>query len=141
MDGMARWISCHAIVLRDPAGVAVRLTGSQSDITEEKTRDALTALPNRLRLITELEWALENANEQLATAEVAEPNFAVLFLDFNHFKSINDTLGHLIGDKLLILIAARLELAAGRWSLREADSRAPLLARMGGDEFAVMLQG
>ena len=141
MDGTARWMSCHAIALRDSVGVPVRLTGSQSDITEEKTRDALTGLPNRLRLITELEWALENRGETFASGETAQPKFAVLFLDLNHFKSINDTLGHLIGDKLLILIAARLEMAATRWSLQDDDSRAPLLARMGGDEFAVMLQG
>ena len=141
LDDTIRWMACHAVAQRNGSDVAIRLTGSQSDIAEEKTRDPLTGLPNRLRLLAELEWALESASQRhLAPAE-GQPGFALLFLDLNDFKSVNDTLGHLVGDHLLILVAARLELAAKRWADLRGAERPALIARMGGDEFAVLLQG
>ena len=95
--------------------------------TEEKIahmarHDALTELPNRTHFYEELDALLKRLPEK--------GTFAVLSLDLDHFKSVNDTLGHPIGDELLQMAAARM-----RGSVRESD----LVARLGGDEFAVLL--
>jgi diguanylate cyclase (GGDEF)-like protein/PAS domain S-box-containing protein len=140
-DGSSRWMSCHAIATRDEQGAAIRLAGAQTDVTEEKTRDALTGLPNRLLLISQLERALEDARAAALTSGAMGQNYAVLFLDLNDFKGINDSLGHLAGDNLLISVAARLEDAGTRWTADERNARTPLIARMGGDEFAILLEG
>lgn len=131
VNGPVRWMSCRAIATRDERGVAVRLSGSQSDVTEEKTRDALTGLPNRLPLLSQLECALDHGCAQHDPAHA----HALLFLDLDGFKTINDSLGHMAGDHLLRLVAGRLEQAASCSNLQ------PLTARMGGDEFAILLQG
>ena len=88
-------------------------------------RDPLTNLVNRRSLIQQLEHAV-------ATADRGKSEFALLFLDLDKFKSINDTLGHEVGDELLRQVAARL-LAAVRVS--------DVVARLGGDEFVVLLAG
>ncbi|MES2018935.1 MAG: diguanylate cyclase [Pseudomonadota bacterium] len=88
-------------------------------------RDPLTALVNRRSLIGQLEHAVASADRQRS-------EFALLFLDLDRFKAINDTLGHEVGDELLRQVAARL-LAAVRVS--------DLVARLGGDEFVVLLEG
>lgn len=88
------------------------------------TRDALTGLLNRRLLIEELERALHEAKRRQDT-------LAVLFLDLDKFKNVNDTLGHDVGDQLLIEAARRIE-----GSLREVD----LVARFGGDEFVVLIK-
>lgn len=85
--------------------------------------DALTDLPNRLLFLDRLEQSIKNS---LRTRE----KFAVLFLDLDHFKEINDSFGHDFGDKLLIIVGEQL----GR-TLRLSDS----IARMGGDEFTILL--
>jgi diguanylate cyclase (GGDEF)-like protein len=87
--------------------------------------DALTGLPNRYLLLDHLRLALAQARRDQRKA-------AVLILDLDRFKLINDSLGHTVGDQLLQAVAARLQ-----DSLREADS----LARLGGDELAVLIQG
>jgi diguanylate cyclase (GGDEF)-like protein len=87
--------------------------------------DALTGLPNRLHLMIALERALAVAHRQ-------RTKIALLFLDLDRFKLVNDTLGHHIGDLLLIAVAQRL-----RQCVRESD----ILARLGGDEFVVGLTG
>lgn len=88
-------------------------------------RDALTQLPNRALFYQQLAQELKQAQRN-------QHNLALLFIDLDRFKQVNDTLGHDIGDKLLIAVAQRLSHA-----LRQAD----LLARMGGDEFTVILNG
>ncbi|SFR61142.1 GGDEF domain-containing protein [Thiomicrospira sp. ALE5] len=88
-------------------------------------RDSLTQLPNRTLFYQQLNLELQKAKRNQFT-------LALLFIDLDRFKQVNDTLGHDIGDKLLVLVAARLNHA-----LRQAD----LLARMGGDEFTVILNG
>lgn len=89
------------------------------------TRDPLTGLYNRRSLIERLEQAIVRANR-------TSRGLAVLFLDMDRFKTINDTLGHDVGDALLIQVAARISGA-----VRESD----LVARLGGDEFVVLMEG
>jgi len=89
------------------------------------TRDALTGLLNRRSLIESLEHAIAAATRQ-------KRGLALLFLDMDRFKTINDTLGHDIGDELLIEVASRI-----KHSVRESD----MVARLGGDEFVVLMEG
>jgi diguanylate cyclase (GGDEF)-like protein len=88
--------------------------------------DTLTNLPNRALLAENLKFVIERAKNH------EDYQFAVLFLDLDRFKNVNDSLGHSIGDQLLIAMARRLESC-----IREAD----MVARLGGDEFAVLLDG
>ncbi len=85
--------------------------------------DVLTGLPNRRAFLDQLD-------HEIARAERTGTNIALLFLDIDHFKNINDTLGHSAGDALLVAVSSRL-----RKSLRQVDS----IARMGGDEFTIIL--
>jgi diguanylate cyclase (GGDEF)-like protein len=96
--------------------------------------DALTGLPNREQLRNRL-------NSALAAAKQHERMLAVLYLDLDNFKRVNDTLGHAVGDELLCLVAARLRgsLRSDHGSDESAGSRSNHIARLGGDEFIVML--
>ncbi len=133
-DGNYCWMLSRGIAVRDAAGCAYRMVGSQTDITgrrqaEEQLRygalhDDLTGLPNRTAFMERLRRSLERA--RLDDNYV----FAVLFLDMDRFKIINDSLGHYVGDQLLIEIARRLEA-----TLRPTD----MVARLGGDEFVVLI--
>jgi diguanylate cyclase (GGDEF)-like protein/PAS domain S-box-containing protein len=120
--------------VRDEKGEIVNYVGSFSDITTWKRsqqrmehlahHDALTGLPNRLMLLSRLEHAVSKARRDQGLG-------AVLFLDLDRFKQVNDTLGHPAGDALLIAVAKRL-----RERLRDSDT----LARLGGDEFVIVLE-
>jgi diguanylate cyclase (GGDEF)-like protein/PAS domain S-box-containing protein len=133
-EGQHVWVLCRGIVLFDSRGKPVRVAGSQTDITaskeaEEQLRrsvlhDALTGLPNRALLMDRLEQAIARAQR------TNDARFAVLFLDLDHFKTLNDSLGHLAGDQLLVQTAGRLGEC-----LRSTDT----VARLGGDEFAIIL--
>jgi len=133
-DGTFRWMLSRGLAIRDRSGKPVRMAGSQTDITEGKVSDPLTGLPNRLLFLDRLDRLMKNSKRH------SERLFAVLFLDLDAFKMINDSLGHLIGDQLLLGVAKRLEKC-----LRSSDTVARLaqetftLARMGGDEFTVLL--
>jgi len=119
--------------VRKKASGSVKLTAVSIDITKEvKSKetieklayyDSLTGLPNRSLL-------KDRANTTLIKASRDNSKFAILFLDLDHFKLINDTLGHAIGDQLLIYIASKL-----KGVLREADT----ISRIGGDEFIILL--
>ena len=134
-DGCARWLSALGVAYRDAAGETVRVGGVVLDVTERKRsedritwqahHDALTGLPNRVLFQNRLEQVLAIAGR---TGDVA----ALLFLDLNRFKTINDTLGHAAGDRLLQEVANRLGQC-----VRSEDT----VARMGGDEFTVLLPG
>ncbi len=96
---------------------------AHSMILHQATHDALTGLPNRALIDDRLEQAISAARR-------TDKSCAVLFLDIDHFKSINDTLGHTVGDELLVKVAERL-----RSCVREGDT----VARMGGDEFLLVI--
>jgi diguanylate cyclase (GGDEF)-like protein len=123
------------MAVRDGQGRATRVVGSQTDVTDRKKaeqrlqhdalHDALTGLPNRVLFLDRLDQAIRRA--QRAHPEAAA---AVLFLDLDRFKLVNDSLGHQVGDQLLIAVARRLESA-----VRPPDT----VARLGGDEFTVLL--
>jgi diguanylate cyclase (GGDEF)-like protein/PAS domain S-box-containing protein len=135
-DGSVRWMSCRGIVTRDQQGNAIRLAGTQHDVTVEKTQDALTGMPNRLLLLANLECVLAPACPP--TAEAA--SHALLFLDLDGFKAINDRLGHLAGDELLKGIAERLQLIIRDFDMLGISRVRAVAARMGGDEFAILLK-
>jgi diguanylate cyclase (GGDEF)-like protein/PAS domain S-box-containing protein len=132
-DGSFRWMLSRGLAVHDAAGRASRMAGSQTDITGGKVADALTGLPNRLLFIDRLVRLIEH------TKRHKDYLFAVLFLDLDGFKMINDSLGHVIGDQLLVGVAHRLEKC-----LRVSDTVTRIeklftLARLGGDEFTILL--
>jgi len=126
--GHSRWIRITASVECE-AGVPVRIFGMKQDITEEKI------LSDRMRYLAEFDAMTGLANRarfqaRLAHADEARPLGALLLIDLDGFKAVNDTFGHVIGDECLKAAAERLAGGCG-----EAD----LVARVGGDEFAVLL--
>ncbi len=99
---------------------------AEDQLQHEATHDALTKLPNRAYFMTRLEQALNKSQNQ------TNYKVSVLFIDLDRFKVVNDSLGHLIGDQLLIGISGRL-----RECLRPND----IVARLGGDEFTILVEG
>ena len=132
-DGSFRWMLSRGVAVHDASGNTLRMAGSQTDITEGKVSDPLTGLPNRLLFIDRVGRLIKHLKRR------KNHMFAVLFMDLDGFKMINDSLGHLIGDQLLLGVAKRL----GK-CLRSTDTVARLgetftVARLGGDEFTVLL--
>ncbi|MBT9569244.1 MAG: CHASE domain-containing protein [Thiobacillus sp.] len=128
-----RWVSERGRGMSDETGRLQWVDGVILDITDRKAaeaiirdlafKDTLTRLPNR-RLL------LDRLHHQIASSERTKQHGAVLFIDIDDFKTINDTLGHEAGDKMLMEVARRL-----RKTVRESDT----VARLGGDEFVVIL--
>lgn len=135
-DGSWKWIMSRGMVIsRDAQGRPTRMTGTHTDITDRKEAEALiwqqanfdtlTGLPNRRMLRDRLDQSLMKCRQR-------SQRLALLFIDLDHFKEVNDTLGHHQGDVLLVEAARRI----GDCVL-EGDT----VARMGGDEFTVVLSG
>lgn len=148
--GQERWLLVNTEALRGGDGQLLGVVACLSDITERRRlqdqlhnsarTDALTQLPNRAAVVDRLQRAIAHS------ARHPGYGFALLFMDFDRFKQVNDTLGHSAGDDLLRQIAGRLQAA-----LRPGDQLARLepqeagcgdvAARLGGDEFVVVLEG
>ncbi len=132
-DGYFVPILSRGFILRDDVGQPVRISGTNTDLTDRKAAeqrihqlafyDALTLLPNRRLLMEQLRKSV--------ISDTRTDHGALLFIDLDNFKVLNDTLGHDMGDLLLQHVAKRL-----RESVRDAD----VVARLGGDEFVVMLE-
>ncbi len=124
-DGHYRWMLCRGMAVRNENGNAHRIAGSLRDITDSKFADSVTGLPNRVLLEERLQACIDRWRGG------DDRQFAVLYLDLDNFKVINDSLGHAAGDRLLTSVARRIER-----TVRATDS---LVARLGGDEFAILV--
>ena len=133
-DGEYRWVLCRAVVQRGKDGRAVRMAGSQTDITRTKAFDPLTGLANRVMFNDCLAAALERGKHD------PRSTFAVLFLDLDRFKDINDSFGHMVGDELLIQVAGRLRSAVRTSPAPHHGRQLDVVARLGGDEFAILIE-
>lgn len=132
--GQTRWVRGRAEFKFNAAGQAISASGTVQDITERKEAeesirflayyDILTGLPNRTLFH-------DRIGQTLISAQRDNTHFAVLFLDLDRFKYINDSLGHMVGDKMLQVVAKRL-----KSSVRETDT----ISRLGGDEFIILLR-
>ena len=134
-DGACRWMLSRGMAVFDGQGTAYRMAGSQTDITESKRMaeqllhealyDTLTGLPNRALFMDRLDHAVRRGRRQ------NDHRFAVVFLDLDRFKLINDSLGHEAGDSVLVETANRI----GQL-IRPGDT----FARLGGDEFVLLIE-
>src|SRR5215217_1533295 len=134
-DGSEFLLDWYVEPLRNDAGEITHWMASQRDVTERKAleeqlrhqafHDPLTDLPNRALFMDRLEHALAGADRR-------ESRVALLFMDLDNFKLVNDSLGHEAGDSLLVAVAERLKAC-----LRTEDT----LTRFGGDEFTILLEG
>ena len=134
-DGTTIWVSENGRAVRDAEGILLYYEGTVEDVTDRKIteeklvhdalHDTLTGLPNRALFMERLSEAIDLSKRR------PDFLFAVLFIDLDRFKVVNDSLGHLVGDQLLIAIAGRLKTC-----LRNGDT----VARLGGDEFSILLQ-
>ena len=132
-DGSFRWMLSRGLAVHNAKGKLQRMAGWQTDITEGKVSDPLTGLPNRLLFTDRLMRLIKMSRRREGYL------FAVLFLDLDGFKMINDSLGHLIGDQLLIGVADRLEKCLRATDMVARVGRDFVVARMGGDEFTVLI--
>ncbi|RKQ93058.1 PAS domain S-box-containing protein/diguanylate cyclase (GGDEF)-like protein [Solirubrobacter pauli] len=133
-DGSWRWVLTRGLATRN-GGAPVRITGSLSDVTErhnaqqrlihEALHDSLTGLPNRTLFLNRLEHCLRQHARQPSLG------CAVLYVDLDRFKLVNDSLSHATGDRLLVALARRIEQV-----VRPGDT----VGRLGGDEFTILLE-
>jgi len=134
-DGDYRWVQVRGTAIRNANGEAVAVAGGQLDAShlvdaenrmmQDALHDRLTGLPNRQAFMMRLRRAFEELQQD------SEHRFAVIFLDVNRFKAINDSRGHLVGDRLLAVMASRL---------RESIKATDIVARFGGDEFVALIE-
>ncbi|MBD1844650.1 EAL domain-containing protein [Cyanobacteria bacterium FACHB-63] len=134
-NGTHFWVDVNMVPIRNEQGQVTHFVSVMREVTERKIveeqlrrnafHDSLTGLPNRLLFMERLTQTVERAHEDESY------HFALLFLDLDRFKVINDSLGHMLGDQLLIAIARRLE-----GCLKQED----MVARLGGDEFTILLE-
>lgn len=134
-DQTYRWTLTRGVAICDESGRQTRMAGSQTDITRGKAADPLTGLPNRVLFMDHLERAIKTTQ--------SDPNFivAVLFVDLDRFKFVNDSLGHHVGDDLLVTVAQRLERCMRSSDVLSQLNDRSTVARFGGDEFVILLNG
>jgi diguanylate cyclase (GGDEF)-like protein/PAS domain S-box-containing protein len=135
-NGSWRWVLSRGLAIRGIGSEVTRMAGSLSDITDRRNaeirlqhdalHDALTGLPNRALFMDRLDQVLRRTTREPGSG------CAVLFIDIDRFKLVNDSLSHAVGDHLLVALAGRI---AG--VLRPGDT----VARLGGDEFTILLDG
>ncbi len=123
-DGTHRWMLVRGKAVRDDFDQAVRMAGSLTDMSARGMFDTLTGLPNRTLLMDRLSHALRRSHREPKRS-------ALLVVDLNRFKVVNDSLGHYVGDLLLAEVSSRLQSA-----LRTGDT----VARLGADEFVLLLE-
>jgi diguanylate cyclase (GGDEF)-like protein/PAS domain S-box-containing protein len=133
-DGNYLWMLGRAFAIPDDNGKAYRMAGSQTDITRGKVVDVLTGLPNRVLFMDRLARSFERTRRR------KDNTLALIFLDLDDFKLINDSLGHMVGDQLLVAIAGRLESAVRSGDSVARFGRHNTIARFGGDEFTILLE-
>ena len=129
------WMLAKGLTIRSPTGKATRFAGSQTDVTERKSHeeqmihdalhDSLTSIPNRTLLLDRIRQSL------VRRKRYPETSFAVIFIDLDRFRLVNESLGHIHGDELLKLISERL---------KESIPMGDTVARLGGDEFSMLIQ-
>ena len=129
------WMMAKGLAIRTSSGRATRFAGSQTDVSERKSNeeqmiydtlhDTLTSIPNRTLLLDRIRQSLVRRERYPKTS------FAIIFIDLDRFRLVNESLGHIHGDELLQLISARL---------KETIPIGDTVARLGGDEFSILLQ-
>jgi len=134
--GEERFMQTNKVPLVDDEGVVIGVLGTAQDITEQKAyqeqlthqafHDSLTGLPNRALITERIDRAIKRAKRH------PDIGYAVMLMDLDRFKYVNDSLGHLAGDRMLVELANRLT-----ETLRSVDT----VARLGGDEFAILIEG
>lgn len=132
-QGFYRWMLCRGSSIRDKAGNVLRIAGTQTDIHDRKLleiqlshnslHDSLTGLPNRILF-------MERLNQSFIRYKRDKVKFAVLFIDLDNFKDVNDQWGHAAGDQLLMSVSNTIHRCA-----RESDT----VARFAGDEFVILV--
>ena len=132
-DGTYRWMRCRGAGVMDATGRVTRLAGSLTDITESKVADALTGLPNRLLFVDLIDRAIKRSERH------PDYVFAMLVLSLDRLKVVNQSLGVLGADRLLISVARRLQACLRGTDVVSRDRGGFTLARLGGDEFMILL--
>jgi diguanylate cyclase (GGDEF)-like protein/PAS domain S-box-containing protein len=132
-NGTFRWMRCRGAAVADGTGRVTRLAGSLTDITDAKMADALTGLPNRLLFTDVLKRAIRRTERR------RDYVFALLVLGLDRFKVLNQNLGVLSTDHLLISVAQRLQSCLRGTDIVSRDGAGFTLARLVGDEFTVLL--
>jgi diguanylate cyclase (GGDEF)-like protein/PAS domain S-box-containing protein len=131
-NGENIWMLTRGLAYRDANGVPLRMAGSQTDIAAGKVADVLTGLPNRILFMDRIRRAMDRSRRHPGSL------VAILFVDLDRFKLVNDSLGHVVGDELLVAIARRLEACVRVGDVARLGS-SHTVARLGGDEFTILL--
>ncbi|HEV2775461.1 MAG TPA: EAL domain-containing protein [Solirubrobacteraceae bacterium] len=143
-DGEYRWFLTRGVAIRDRNGEPTRIAGSTSDITTRKAagellrrsalHDALTGLPNRALFLDRLTASLKR------TTREPDHRCAVMFLDLDRFKRVNDSFSHAVGDELLVALGRRLTAILRPDATVARGGPDGFIARLGGDEFTILLE-
>ena len=132
-DDTYRWVLCRGAVVRNDSGVATRFAGSLTDITQSKLADALTGLPNRFLFLDVVDRAIKRVERR------GDYGFAILVLALERFRIVHDSLGAAAADRLLLAVARRLQASLRGTDLVTRDEPSVTLARLGDDEFNVLV--